>query len=211
MPRLNAYARQRIVTLKQQGKTIIAIRSALEEEDIVCSRQSISAFWKTWLETSSLKGRHGGGCKRKLSQEHLDYMDTKLRENNELTGKELKSLIHEEFGLTVSLPTILRWRKNIGWVYAKTRYCQMVSAKNKPLRMEFAKKCLEEEDHFLDVIFTDETKIQLSSHVRYQCHKKGDPVHNQLRPVPKHPYQVSLHFFYRGKFYLHAPGLPLEK
>lgn len=192
MPRLNPYARQRIVTLKQQGKTFNAIRSTLADEEIVCSRQSISAFWKKWLETRSLNAGHGGGCKKKLNQEHLDFMDTKLRQNNELTAKELKSMIQEEFDVAVSLPTIQRWRRNIGWIYSKTRYCQMVSHKNMPLRMAFAKKCLEDEEDFSDVIFTDETKIQLSSHVRFQCHKKGDPVYNQLRPVPKHPYQVSL-------------------
>ena len=58
--------------------------------------------------------------------------------------------------------------------------------------MEYARNCIASGEQFEDVIFTDETKIQLTSHVRFQCHKKGEPVYKQLRPVPKHPYQVTL-------------------
>ena len=81
MARLSAYVKQRIVSLKEQGLSISLIRSLLEKEDHVkCSRQAIGAFLKRWGETGSINPQHGGGCLRKLTQTHLDFMDAKLTE-----------------------------------------------------------------------------------------------------------------------------------
>lgn len=189
-PRLTTYAKNRIISLKKKGMQFNAIQRCLAEENLKCSRQAVSRIWRSYCISGNIDSKFGGGCTSILNDEHCQFMDMKLKENNELTGKELKGLIQQQFGLTASVRTVLRARKKIGWLYGKTRYCQMVSEKNKIARLEFANRCLETGEDFENVIFTDETKIQLKSNVRRQCHKKGDPIHHQLRPIPKHPYQV---------------------
>ena len=42
----------------------------------------------------------------------------------------------------------------------------MISDKNKAKRMEFAQRCLTAKDSFDDVIWTDESSVQLVKHTR---------------------------------------------
>jgi len=192
MVRLSDYTKQRIISLRRQGLVHENIRRRLFEEDqIETSRQAISKFLKRFRETEQLKNRHGGGREAILKQVHLDFMEEQLTANNELNGIELTNLLEENYGIEVSADTVLRWRKQLGWGYGATRYCQMIREENKPKRLVFAQSCLETQDTFEDVIFTDECIVQMSSNVRRQCYKKGAPIHRRLRPKPKHPYQVK--------------------
>ena len=130
-----------------------------------------------------------------------------MRENNELNGKELKEMIEMQFQVTVSIETVLRWRKRLGWTYAPTRYCQMVSQANKEKRLVFAQECLASNELFADVIFTDETKIQMGCNASHQCYKKGEGLKGRLRPKPKHPYQVPFYMYiYNFTIYNFTPS-----
>jgi transposase len=195
MYRISDVSRQRIVNMKTKGMSFSTIRSKLiEEDDVVYSRQAISNFWHHYNSTGSIKPKHGGGKKRILSEVHLEYIDKKMKENNELNGKELQQLLESEFQVQISVSTILKWRRNLGWKYGQTRYCQMITPQNREKRVIFARSCMENDESFDDVIFTDETKIQMSSNVHRQCYKKGEPLTARLRPKPKHPYQVIIYF-----------------
>ena len=55
-------------------------------------------------------------------------------------------------------------------------------------RLEFAKRCIENKDTFEDVIFNDESLIQLTKHSKLSFRKRGEQV--KLQPKPKHPYKV---------------------
>ena len=72
-----------------------------------------------------------------------------------------------------------------------TAYCQMIRETNKVKRLSWAREHLHEaKQGFLDVIFTDETSIQMESHRRYCCRKKGEP------PVYKPRYSTFLALCY---------------
>lgn len=195
--RLSEYTRTRIINLKRDGSSFNSIqRTLLREDKLKCSRQAISAFWKKYLDTGEIKPRHGGGRPSHLNAEHLSFLDAKMTENNELNGKELKDMLEEQFGIRISKATVLRWRRHLGWKYAPTRYCQMVSQANKEKRLLFAQACLDNGEEFGDVIFTDETKIQMGCNTKKQCYKKGEGLKTRLRPRAKHPYQVNVQFFF---------------
>lgn len=191
MVRLSQVAKHRILSLRNFGLRHTAIsRRLLEEDGIKASRQAISAFIKRHEETGSIEARHGGGRPALLKEEHLNFIEAKLGENCELNGIELSDLLKEHFNIEVSSDTVLRWRKKLGWRYGATRYCQMVSDINKGKRLEFAQSCVEANELFEDVIFTDESLVQLQANTRRQCYKKGAPVTQRIRAKPKHPYQV---------------------
>ena len=108
--------------MRMRGTSFNAIRRTLIREDnITCSRQAISAFWVKYETTGVVKALHGGGRVPTLSPEHLEFLDLKMKENNELNGKELKDLLEDNFDITVSTETVLSWRRRLGWQYAPTQ------------------------------------------------------------------------------------------
>ena len=80
--------------------------------------------------------------------------------------------------------TILRNRRIIGWIYRGSAYCQLIHTVNKQKRLEWARE--NQTDTFDDVIWSDETSVQLNTHRRFCCRKEG------MKPRPKHPVKVHV-------------------
>ena len=118
------------------------------------------------------------------------------------------SRLLNEKGIQISIWTILRCRKILGWTFRGSAYCQLIRTENKQKRLQWARKNLDEaEDGFDNVIFSDESSVQLESHKRYCCRKKGLPPKNKPRYTselikllivlmvcfrPKHPPKVHV-------------------
>ena len=106
-------------------------------------------------------------------------------ENDELTARCLRSKLQGRFsGLNLSLSTVRRARKDLGWIATTPRYCQLIREKNKEKRLEWYKNMLIERENFLDVIFTDECSVELQQHSRICYRRKGEA--KKLKPHPKH-------------------------
>ena len=64
---------------------------------------------------------------RILSDAMRDFIDEQLKENDELTSRNLKELLQERWPeVKVSLTTIKRERRQLGWVCTKPHYCQLL-------------------------------------------------------------------------------------
>ena len=87
----------------------------------------------------------------------------------------------------VSLTTILRNRKQLGWVYRGSAYCQLIRNVNKQKRLEWARANIY--DTFNNVIWSNESSIQLDTHRRFCCRKGERPC---SKPRPKHPIKVHV-------------------
>ena len=88
----------------------------------------------------------------------------------------------------VSTRTVLRWRKQLGWTSKSTSYCQMIRDVNKEKRLAWA---IQNKDmSFKDVIFSDESTIQIKTHRRTCCYKRGQKP--RYKPKPKHPVKVHV-------------------
>jgi hypothetical protein len=123
-----------------------------------------------------------------------------MQADDETTAIELKRKLDAN-GINLSLSTILRCRRNLGWTYRGSAYCQLIREPNK-LKLSW---CLENQNNdFSNVVWTDETSVQLESHRRF-CHRK----HGQ-KPHPKPRYVMvttGMHTFlwcFRHTFF----GLP---
>ena len=108
--------------------------------------------------------RPGSGCCSVISDAVKAIVEEQMKSDDETTVSQLQILLSVK-GFKLSLSTILRCRKALGWTFHGSAYCQMIRQANKVKRLDWARKNVHEvETGFLDVIFTDETLIQLESH-----------------------------------------------
>ena len=101
-----------------------------------------------------------------------------MREDDETTAVQLFHLLKEE-GHPLSLRTILRCRTSLGWTFRGSSYCQLIRQPNKEKRLQWALDNIT--DTFEDVVWTDETTVQLETHRRFCCRKKGEPPKSKPR------------------------------
>ena len=124
-----------------------------------------------------------------------------MERDDETTAAQLQKVL-QEAGVSLSLRTILRSRKALGWTFRGSAYCQMIREPNKAKRLGWAKENLTaaQTDGFKDVIWTDECTVQLESHRRHSYRKEGC----LPRPKPRclHCYTIINHYTTRGLPYL---------
>ena len=107
----------------------------------------------------------GSPVKRKI--------DEVYRRDPEVTASELKNVLEQEFpSLRMGVSTVKRARKMAGWICTQTRYCQMVRDANKIKRLEFCQKVIDTNDDFNNIIFTDESSVELSQQQRFASIRK---------------------------------------
>ena len=110
-----------------------------------------------------------------------------MENDDETTATQLQAKLADH-GVYVSLTTILRNRRLLGWVYRGSAYCQLIRSVNKEKRLEWARNHLN--DNFDDVIWSDETSVQLEAHRRFCYRKEGRKP--KPKPRPKHPIKVNV-------------------
>ena len=104
-------------------------------------------------------------------------------QRDETTAKELVSTLRTQNGISVSTTTALKGRRLQGCTRCGTAYCQLIRAANCMKRLEWARE--NSGDSFEDVIWSDETSVQMESHRRFHCYKRGSKP--RYKPRPKHP------------------------
>ena len=94
----------------------------------------------------------------RLSTAHAIFIDEALASDDELTAYKLKMMLIQKWPElhSVSLSTIKRCRQQLGWISTTPRYCQ--------LNREVNKAELQDDEHFENVIFSDESTVILEKH-----------------------------------------------
>ena len=116
---LSVYAKQRILLLFWDGiKSSTAIKKRLKREDrLNVSRQAIWKFLRDYCKSGGCIGRkEGSGRPSKISEEVKRFVEQKMLEDDETTATQLKKLLRDR-GHLMSISTILRCRKVLGWTY----------------------------------------------------------------------------------------------
>ena len=144
-----------------------------------------------YLLTGSVEDRPRSGRLSILQQERVEFIDERMSENDELTTRDLAKLIRLQFpNLKVSNATIVCQRLNLGWTKTAPRYCQLIRNVNMEKRLEWTKDQVDKKEQFDNVIFSDESSVQIEHHSRRCYHKKGQP--RKLKPKPKHSLKVHV-------------------
>ena len=163
-----------------KGHKAPTIHKLLAREGIKCSRRGIHGFLRTFEETGLILRVPGSGRPSKITREVKEFVERQMELDNETTAYQLHELLVRA-GYNISLSTILRCRLSLGWMFRGSAYCQLIREANKAKRLQFAQDHLN--DTFQDVLWTDECTIQMESHRRFACRKKGQaPSQNQGAP-----------------------------
>ena len=186
----STYKKQRILYHYSRGLRAPTIAKVLEQEKLKCSRVGIAKFLKVYESTGSIARQPGSGRPSKITAEIRQIVEEQMRLDDETTAYQLHRLLTEK-GYSISLPTILRCRTALGWMFRGSAYCQLIREANKVKRLAWAQEHLD--DSFDSVIWTDECSVQMESHRRFACRKRGEAP----RPKPRYLYilyTVSLAF-----------------
>ena len=95
-----------------------------------------------------------------------------MQADEEATAVQIRSYLLQQSQRLLSLSTILHVRRELGWTYRGSAYCQLIRQANKEKRLEWARAHLH--DNFEDVLWTDESSVQLECHKRFCCRKEGE-------------------------------------
>ena len=173
---LSDYSKLRILSLHWRGYKVSTIVDHLVLEDgIRASMQGVRQFLKRYGNHGTITRKPGSGLPGKLTP----------------SAKMMTRLLHScnsTYGLYVSLTTILRNRHQLGWVYHGSAYCQLIRQANKQKQLDWARTYLH--DSFDDVIWSNETTVQLESHRRFSYRKEGEKP--CPKPRAKHPVKVHV-------------------
>ena len=173
------YKKLRILVHHRQGKhKAPTIAKLLRSEGLRASRQGVADFLKRYESRGTIKRKPGSGRPSKVTAEVKRIVEAQMRLDDETTATQLHALLNSH-GYSLSLRTILRCRTSLGWTFRGSSYCQLIRNVNKEKRLEWAKENIGKE--FEDVVWTDECSIQLSTHRRFCCRKKGERPKNKPR------------------------------
>jgi len=168
---LSLYAKQRVVYYYDQGLRAPSITKLLQEEGINVSRVGVYKFLIRYKRTGNLARREGSSPPHKITPEVKEIVEQQMQLDDETTACQLHKLLLDK-GFRMSRSTILRCRTELGWTFRGSAYCQLIRPRNKVKRLEWARHYQHEAaSGFEDVIWTDESTIQIETHKRF-CYRK---------------------------------------
>ena len=154
---LDPYFQRRIVTLWKSGENISSTVRILQTEGRKTTRKTVRRWIFRWQNNRGLNDSHRSGQLSKITHEITDYLDEQLKEDDELSSVELQHLVSRKFAVELSPSTIRRYLCTLlQCVVVRTRFGPMISDNNKTKRVDFARMCLDMNDDFSNVIWTDE-------------------------------------------------------
>ena len=158
MPRLSAETR--ILILKNEGYSVHSIKERLLEEQIYISQTAIYNLLKKYRKYHVYTDLPRAAAPKVLNDEQVKFIDNEMAKNDELTVRQIQALLLTKWPqLVVSLTTIKKTKKQLGWVVGRPKYCQLVRVANKQKRVDWCRDRLAEHETFDNVIFTDECTI----------------------------------------------------
>ena len=153
-------------------------------------RISRKTVWRTiqkYKEHGMISRLPGSGRPFKLTCKMLGVIEERMRQDDETTVTQRVSIL-EEHGYKVSKSTIVKERQMMGWTFHGSRYCQLIRSVNKEKRLQWAMK--NRDNSFEDVVWTDESTIQLENHRMFSYRKVGTAP--KPKPRVKHSYKVMV-------------------
>ena len=182
------YTKQRILSLFWQGyKVSVIIEYLVLEDGIQCTKQGVRLFLKRYRQYKTIARKPGSGLPPKLTPALQKLIEDEMQKNDETTATQLQAMLASR-SVYVSLATIVRNRLQLGWTYRGSAYCQLIRQQNKVKRLNWARAHIN--DDFTNVVWTDETSVQIETHKRLCYRKEGQKP--RTKPRPKHPTKVHV-------------------
>ena len=127
MARLSVETRRKVIALYSRGYSVIEIRRRFLEDGTSISHRALYSLLKKYREKRTVLDLPRRKRERIITEQMKALMEDELNKNDELTSTGIKTLLSQKWpGLQVSLSTIKRVRKNMGWVCTRPHYCQLI-------------------------------------------------------------------------------------
>jgi len=107
MARISLEIRSRVINLHRSSFKLKDIQLNLKEEDICISNKSLFLLLKKYRIHGVVSDLPRLAKRRKLSLQHLKFIDEAITEDDEISTSDLHGLL-QEAGLNVSLSTVQR-------------------------------------------------------------------------------------------------------
>ena len=134
------YVKLRILHYYLKGYTAYTVAKCLQKEDgIKVSVFGVSKFLKHYQETGSIVRKPGFGRLSKVTSRVKELVEEQMERDDETTATQLYTFLVSK-GIDISLKTILRCRKSLGWTFRGSAYCQLIREANKKKRLEWVLK-----------------------------------------------------------------------
>ena len=172
------YTKRCIIYYHKKGLKAYSIAIKLERGGISVSRRGIAKLLERYRLRGTTDRKTGSGRPLTLTESTRQLIEEQMRIDDETTAVQIYRLLKKR-EIEVSLSTILRERKALGWTFRGSAYCQLIQDANKIKRLDWAKA--NKNDEFENVVWTDECSIQMESHRRHCCRKIGEPPKNEPR------------------------------
>ena len=212
-PRLTLELKSVVLDMVRQGFSTVKISSALETIfGHKISRQGLLKFLKKRESVNYPieDGKKGDPkvrlARRKFLPVHSQVLDLWLSKNKDLTARDVQRKFSRHMGVNFSIATIKFQRRHLDWTMKKKSYCQLISVRNKVARLNWCSEMLLARETFSDVIFVDESNVEISSNARMSFYKPTSSMDKVPRRCakPKHAYTVSyliyLHILSQSNF-----------
>ena len=111
----------------------------------------------------------GSGRPSVITDEAKELIEAQMLRDDETTALQLHRYLTDR-GFDISLRTVLCCRTSLGWTFRGSAYCQLIRNPNKVKRLAWARDHLG--DGFDDVIWTDESTIQMETHDGFAAERK---------------------------------------
>ncbi|XP_021366626.1 uncharacterized protein LOC110458957 isoform X1 [Mizuhopecten yessoensis] len=115
--------------------------------------------------------------------------------NPNINSRELKEKFQESFGALVSDSLMRRVQRKLGWQTRTTiQYCQLITNMIKKRRPEYSLNALGNREDFKNVVFVDDSSVEMSSSGKMYFYKNGNCFDRlpTKAPKPKHAYKRML-------------------
>lgn len=121
------------------------------------------------------RGEHLGkaGRPKKLSAEHVAFVEMNSEANACLTDQQLANMVRETFNVSVSDTTILRTRAELGFRFRPPKVKQALSACQKEARMTFCAWVVENRNSLPPIVFSDESRFCQEPDNRWRHIRRG--------------------------------------
>lgn len=108
--------RQKLIDVREAEK--LSIRALAQRFRV--SKHFVENLLKLYRDTGSVQPRpHGGGARPKLNTEQLSQLESLVEKHNDATLAELADMLLQETGIGLSLATIHRQLKKMGYSLKK--------------------------------------------------------------------------------------------
>ena len=120
-------ARRRVISLYKANYSVLDISRRLEAEKVDVTARALYNLVQKYRLKGTIRDLPRRKMPQILTEEMKKFMEDNLLVNDELTSTAMKNLLLEKWpDLVVSISTIKRVRRRLGWVCTRPHYCQLI-------------------------------------------------------------------------------------